>query len=433
LNQRALDTANQTGDRRQMGLATAALSAMLNAQFRADDALALVDGALEEYADVDDEVMAELGLSLGRARYSTSDVRGSLEILEQTLELAEKHGFLSVIAEALLARGNALGQLGRRREAFGTFRMAAELGSDNGLTWAHLRSTANSTGLLAETDVEASVQGWRDLIGLARKAGHRAMLLNGTANLGYTAFLAGEWDEAMTLLDPLLAEDMAARDRLVMLNNALIIRASRGESIANGLAEMESIGSVMSGSWHLYVADPEANAAMAAGDLKSALDNYREIAEDDPSQGPEYFYRAARAALWNRDAASAGELLTRFEESGGYGRIIDARHATLRAGLAALDGRSAEALALYREALRDWRAAGAVWDEALTGVDMAELLDPADPDVATVIASARAILERLRAKPYIERLDAAVAHGSAEAPTRPRAHGTARTEVAVTD
>ena len=50
----------------------------------------------------------------------------------------------------------------------------------------------------------------------------------------------------MTLLDPLLAEDMAARDRLVMLNNALIIRASRGESIANGLAEMESIGSVMS-------------------------------------------------------------------------------------------------------------------------------------------------------------------------------------------
>jgi tetratricopeptide (TPR) repeat protein len=406
---------------------------MINAQFRTSDASAVIDGALEEFADADDEVKAELGVSLGRVRYASGEFRESLQILEQTLELAEKQGFLSVVAEALLARGNALGQLGRRREAFGTFRMAADLAGDNGLTWAHLRSTANATGMLAETDLEASLQGWRDLIGLARKAGHRAMLLNGTANLGYTAFLAGEWDEAMTLMEPLLAEDMASRDRLVMLNNALIIRASRGESIADGLAQMESIGSVMSGSWHLYVADPEANAAMASGDLKRAGENYVAIADDDPSQGPEYFYRAARAALWAGDAAEAAERLRRCQESGGFGRIIAARHATLRAGLAALEGHQTEALGLYRDAMRDWRAAGAVWDEALTGVDMAELLDPADPEVFSVIASTRTILERLRAKPYLERLDAAVDRGAAPTQAKPRARGNARTEVTVSE
>ena len=66
-------------------------------------------------------------------------------------------------------------------------------------------------------------------------------------------------------------------------------------------------------------------------------------------------------------------------------------------------------MALYREALRGWRATHAVWDEALTGLDMALLLDPADPEVAAVIESTREILERLGAKPYLERLNAAAA------------------------
>jgi hypothetical protein len=63
---------------------------------------------------------------------------------------------------------------------------------------------------------------------------------------------------------------------------------------------------------------------------------------------------------------------------------------------------------------------------------MAQLLDPADPDVAAAINSTRAILERLGAKPYIERLDAAMAAGTSAPPARaprPAAVG----EVAVTD
>jgi hypothetical protein len=47
---------------------------------------------------------------------------------------------------------------------------------------------------------------------------------------------------------------------------------------------------------------------------------------------------------------------------------------------------------------------------------MAELLDATDPTVGEFLDSTRVILERLRAKPYLERLDAAVAR-SAEAPT----------------
>jgi hypothetical protein len=66
-----------------------------------------------------------------------------------------------------------------------------------------------------------------------------------------------------------------------------------------------------------------------------------------------------------------------------------------------LEGRPADALPLYREALRCWRDLGLAWDEALCAIDMATLLDPADPEVRAAAEAAREILVRLEAAPFI--------------------------------
>jgi hypothetical protein len=89
--------------------------------------------------------------------------------------------------------------------------------------------------------------------------------------------------------------------------------------------------------------------------------------------------------------------------------VVEADRLTTRAGIAALEGRPDDALSLYREALRAWRALGLAWDEALCGIDMATLLDPSDPDVRAAAESAREILVRLEAAPFIARLDVAMA------------------------
>jgi hypothetical protein len=218
-----------------------------------------------------------------------------------------------------------------------------------------------------------------------------------------------------------------------MLNNVAIIRVSRGASIADELAELARMGSQMSGNWQLFLADPEANAALVGGDLRTARDRFLSIVDADPGTGLEYIYRAVRPALWARDLADAKQIKARYEEMGDFGPVADARRAALNAGIAALEGNAKEALALYRDALRGWRATSSVWDEALTGVDMAELLDPAEPEVAAAIASTREILERLGARPYLERLDVAVAKSGA-APSRARTPRPAVTpEVAVSD
>jgi hypothetical protein len=89
----------------------------------------------------------------------------------------------------------------------------------------------------------------------------------------------------------------------------------------------------------------------------------------------------------------------------------------------ALDGRPADALPIYREALRAWSDLGLAWDEALCELDMALLVDPAEPEVQAAAATAREILVRLEAAPFIARLDAALVRtpasdGHPAAPTK---------------
>ena len=57
-----------------------------------------------------------------------------------------------------------------------------------------------------------------------------------------------------------------------------------------------------------------------------------------------------------------------------------------------------------------------MFDEALVGIDMVTLLDPDLPEVRSVADSSREILERLRARPLIARLETALSRPSSLAP-----------------
>ncbi len=77
----------------------------------------------------------------------------------------------------------------------------------------------------------------------------------------------------------------------------------------------------------------------------------------------------------------AAAALAALDATGAHGRIVDVNRRTVRAGLAALEGRGGEALSAFREALAGWRDLGAPWREALTAITMATLLEPSDPEV----------------------------------------------------
>jgi len=126
-----------------------------------------------------------------------------------------------------------------------------------------------------------------------------------------------------------------------------------------------------------------------------------------------------RAALWSGDLAGAMDDLATNEGTAPQGTAVAADRLTMRAGIAALDGRPADALPLYREALRAYRSLGLAWDEALCGMDMAILLDPTDPEVRAAADIARETLVRLEAAPFIARLDAALVRSAEQARVAP--------------
>ena len=435
LQRKAVELRRSLSDRIALLKSIAELGFIISQQFKTDEAVELLEATLIEFSDlVSEPAMAEVKVMLARSLQGNNEPRRALELVDTALETAEMADDVSVIARGMLVKSNALISLGRRREGIGLTRTLREVAAENGLTDLLLRATGNLSGHMSELDLTEALALNKEVSALARRSGHRDMVLNNAGNAGYVGYLTGEWDWGLAEVDAALADKVEPRDALLLMNNALVVRAARGESIEEGIKDLERIGKEMSGIWHLFISDPDANAGMAAGDFERAIKGFMEVGDSDPAQAPEFYYRAARAALWARDVGEAQRIAELTAKAGGYGPLVAARKATMHAGIAALEGRHAEALSLYRDAMKAWRSKGAVWDEALTGIDMAELLDSNDPEVTEVIASTRPILERLRAKPYLDRLDAAVARTGAPGPKAKTARRTSpREEVVVTE
>jgi tetratricopeptide (TPR) repeat protein len=160
------------------------------------------------------------------------------------------------------------------------------------------------------------------------------------------------------------------------------------------------------------VCDSVGNAALADGRLTEAREAWLKLTELDHEHVPEFRYRTAHAALWNRDVAAMRDDLAAIEATGVHGNVVDARRVTIEGGIAALEGRRAEALSLYRDAIQKWRDLRQPWDEALTVIGAATVLGVDDPEIRRAAAQTREFLVRVRAAPFVQRLDAAIEHSA---------------------
>jgi tetratricopeptide (TPR) repeat protein len=257
----------------------------------------------------------------------------------------------------------------------------------------------------------------RSALALAARLGRRSIQLYNNATLG--GIRVGEWDWLETLLEAGLAEVVDPSFRTELLNDLGWLKGLRGEEIADLLVELDALVAGQTerqfGTASMWV---RMFAVFAAGDLDEARTVNRRLAELFPEAAAFSLPFGARCALWAGDAPAARADLAALDATGARGPAIEADRTTIRAGIAALEGRPSDALPAYREALRAWRDLGLRWDEAQCAIDMATLLDPADPDVRAAAEAAREILVRLKAAPFIARLDAAMARTEARAESR---------------
>jgi tetratricopeptide (TPR) repeat protein len=409
----AVDGRRATGDRSGVARAAAALGRALLWGRSAPDALTVLEPAMTEFADdTTDPAVIALGGELARAYMLADQHQRAIEVADPVLDAAEHADLAIVVAETLVTKGSALAFLGRATEGIALIAAGQALADARGFTRTLIRAYANRAAVEGPRDPRAAVESAQAGLDVARRLGFRSLVVLLLANLAAPAIRTGEWSRALGEVDIALADEHEAADRLMLLEPVVAIGALRGEAITEQLAEMTALAG---GS-----ADPNllanfhrgrAFAAFAAGRLSDARSAWRTAAEAWREYLPMSLASRARSALWLGDVAAARRDLAALVTSGLHGPAIEADKATIHGGVAALEGRRADALSRYREALQAWQDMGLAWDVALAGIDMATLLDPVDPEVRAAADRSRQILVRLAAKPFVERLDAAISRG----------------------
>jgi hypothetical protein len=341
------------------------------------------------------------------------DHRRAIEVADRVLEAAEHADLPALLADTLVTKGTVLVDLGRPIEGLGVLGAGQELAEAHGLGETVARALNNRSPIEGDRDPRAGLELARTGLALVRRLGLRSYFAILLGNTAYNAFRTGDWSWALGELEAALAEDFEPSDRPKLLWNELRFRAVRGQAVAEQLDELARLvgdsDEAQLRSLVPYLAGYVAFVAGRLGEARTAWLPAAEFWAGSWAGGLARCLLAARAALWAGDAAAARDDLAALDASGFHGPAIEADRRTIQAGIAALEGRPADALPLYREALRAWRDLGLAWDEALCGLDMAQLLDPDEPEVRAAADTAREILVRLEAAPFLARLDAALA------------------------
>ena len=349
-------------------------------------------------------------------------------MIEPAIAGAERLGDRGLILDSITVLAAIVADRGRVVQALilldGVARQAEAVGRSDLAD----RARSNFAVWSMDDDPVAALAAYRVNMEHERRTGDLRALLLSVANAAEIALAAGDWDRPLEEAAALLRDDLEVADWVLITEQLTIVALMRGDPA--GTAMLDQALAHASGNQSLgdLLDDRVAFAAWIAGDVETAIRSWRHYAEWSPLNAPATLPRAARAGLWVGDLESVRHDLDATIATGVHGTVIDAQLVTLRAGIAALEGRVDDSRIHYRDALTRWRELRQEWLEALTCLDLVSLLGPDDPDAPAAADRAREVFERLGARPFLERLDAALADGGRAA--APRGRRSARADAA---
>ncbi|HVQ23089.1 MAG TPA: hypothetical protein VMT36_07425, partial [Candidatus Saccharimonadia bacterium] len=409
----ALEARRELGDRETIALATAAYADTVSFFGTDQDRLLeIMVPAWDEFSDLE-ATRAGVALMIQMTgAYVTRDDPTAVAWSERLLPVAEHLDLLPETARALGRLAGSLYRLDRQRESMILLRGAHELAVANGLADVDRNTRTSLTFYEQFSDPASGLAMAREGLEIAGRRGSMSYAFMMVGNAASNAIRTGEWSWASALLAEWLEREITGGFYLELYVDRAVLTALVGGDPEPDLSAAEALLPTMEGDpqYASYIRWGRAWQAFATSRLSEA----RRMAES-ATEMTSYFLPismpiAARAALWDRDPDGARHALARLDASVVRGQAFGLDRLTLRAGLAALEGRRAEAVAGYRDALRGWQKLGCAFDEAMATVDMASLLAPTDQEMAEAAASietARETLSRLGALPLLARLEAA--------------------------
>lgn len=413
------------GDPAAVARATASVAMVLRDAGRVADAIPMLEDALGRLPQGQGaEAEAALQTCLSRAYFLAGRYEESLAKAERALALAEPLDLDSLVAEALLNRAGALGNLGRSREAILLEEGVIRLAHAAGLVDAENRARNNLGASLAGNDILRGLALSREVLELERKLGWCAT--QATSNVAWGLFFtATDWDGALASVEELLATDLEPADRVRLEGPVIIIHSARGDLESGRFAAHERlVQGLADPAFSATLEHVRSNVAWCRSDFDAAL--RCGLAGADYAIDSHSFWgleSAVRGAIWLGDLARARSLAERVEKGPLKSARAEAVRSSIRGCVAALEGRTADGAAHFQAAIQRWRGAGYDWPAAETALDFARAAGPQVPEARAAAEEAREVFERVRARVYVERLDAVTAGvgSSSVAPKQPGA------------
>jgi class 3 adenylate cyclase/tetratricopeptide (TPR) repeat protein len=403
----------RTGDREAIALAVAEHGrAVRSVTGDPERALSVLDAAWEEFADLEHTPAGvELMSAIAASHSGRNDLTQAATWTDRYLPIAERLGLLAPTTRGMMSRGSGLLMVGRPREGIVLLRGAHQLALANDLRDLELQARVLMTFFEQWGEPAAGLALAREGIEIGQRLGSRAYGFQMAGNASICALRTGDWDWVAALLDEWLAIDTVFTQQAEFFVDRAILRTLRGEDATadvEGATRLRVTGGITDPQWESYehwamawaaFVEGQNDEARRLGTLAIGLTTYF---------APLAYPLVIRSALYAGDAPGAAATLALMDASGYRGPALSADRLVAMAGIDALEGRGASAVAGYREALRAYRQLGLAFDEATAAVDIATFL-PADerdaPDIAMAIEAGRETLERLGSRPFLERLD----------------------------
>jgi class 3 adenylate cyclase/tetratricopeptide (TPR) repeat protein len=361
--------------------------------------------------DPPDADLASLAAQLARAHYLSGRLEPAGEYIRVALSMAERLRIPGLVADCLVTAGSVALHSGNQEESLALVGRGLRVALDNDEATVALRAYNNHAfgNVIGDRYAEAETL-FRDGVALARRIGDRHWEQALLASQTNVLVMVGRWDEAVALLDEVAHPD----DDLSVAETLVSVRVYRGEA-AGARAVLEALPAQLWTAPQLrsMVAALTAMVQRAEGDgagaLASAVESIRLSGESKlPLAGERVgFVEAVGAALDMGDTARASALLddAAGRPPGWLPRFYRGHLARYRGVLAAGTRDRQAADAWFASAIEIFTEIDTRLWLAMTQLEWAEWLGASgrDAEMGSLLASATATFEELRATPLIER------------------------------
>ncbi|HEY5659643.1 MAG TPA: adenylate/guanylate cyclase domain-containing protein [Gaiellaceae bacterium] len=395
-------------------------SALAEIDFRgghSSESVARLEHALESLAGEEpDADVAEVAAQLGRFLSLDSQLDAAVPHLELALELAEALKLPEVLTQALTTKGSVLTRRNRLEEARILLDGARTIALEQDIPAAAIRASNNLAVAYESSDRYAEALAIADrAAAIARRVGDRNWELLLFAGPISSLVLLGRWGEALAR-----EEEVTAGGALPIIDQLLVhlveIDCWRGDTEhartrLKQYAELkvhESLDYATSYGLH------EAQLLRTEGELRAAQVALEPVLESRAELGISSlqvklgFVEALECAFELGDTGKLEQLLVTIEDlrSGERPPMLEAHAARFRAKLAG-DIRAAEKS--FNRATDIFRERELVFWLAVTQLEQAEWLTGCErsDEAQPLLLQARGTFERLEAKPWLKRVDAA--------------------------